>query len=249
MSTTKADDLARKIEEAILIGEFEPGAVLRQEQLSEYFGVSRTPVREALRQLAALGLVTFVANRGVRVPRLAREELLQGMLVRANLEGLAAEMAAPSMTGGELDEVRSAADQFAALTSTMSSKSADRRAVAVEWNAANDAFHDAIVTAARAPILAHLIRNVRRVFPVEVLEGSPEHVENLLHKNLVQHEAVLAALTAKNGAAARSLIEQHVISSGEVLVSLLEEMRRGRRQSTEQADVNGRVVSIRESSY
>src|SRR5207237_3895230 len=74
-ATTKADDIALVIEEAIVSGELAPGTVLRQEQLSEQFNVSRTPVREALRRLAALGLVSFVPNRGVRVRTISRDEL------------------------------------------------------------------------------------------------------------------------------------------------------------------------------
>ena len=66
LESTKADDIAVLIEEAIVSGELAPGTVLRQEQVSERFGVSRTPVREALRKLAALGLVSFEPNRGVR---------------------------------------------------------------------------------------------------------------------------------------------------------------------------------------
>ena len=65
--STKADDLARVLEDEIVSGVIAPGTVLRQEQLSERFEVSRTPVREALRRLAALGLVSFEPNRGVRV--------------------------------------------------------------------------------------------------------------------------------------------------------------------------------------
>ena len=69
MSTlsTKADDIARVLEDEIVGGQIPPGTVLRQEQLSERFAVCRTPVREALRRLAALGLVSFEPNRGVRV--------------------------------------------------------------------------------------------------------------------------------------------------------------------------------------
>ena len=72
LDTTKADDIALVIEEAIVSGELAPGTVLRQEQLSERFNVSRTPIREALRRLAALGLVEFHPNRGVSVRTIAR---------------------------------------------------------------------------------------------------------------------------------------------------------------------------------
>src|SRR5881409_3602366 len=99
---TKADDLALALEEAIVSGEIEPGTVLRQEQLSEQYRVSRTPVREALRRLAALGLVSFVPNRGVRVRTLSREELREAFLVRAELESLATELATPRMTPADL---------------------------------------------------------------------------------------------------------------------------------------------------
>src|SRR3989440_12330811 len=105
---TKADDLALALEEAIVAGEIAPGTVLRQEQLSEQFQVSRTPIREALRRLAALGLVDFVPNRGVRVRTLSREELHEAFLVRAELEGLATELAATRMTEQDLEELEEA---------------------------------------------------------------------------------------------------------------------------------------------
>src|SRR5256886_12817573 len=110
IDTTKADDIALVIEEAIVSGELEPGTVLRQEQLSEQFNVSRTPIREALRRLAALGLVSFVPNRGVRVRTISREELHQAFMVRAELEALATEVAAAKVTPEDLEELR-VADQ------------------------------------------------------------------------------------------------------------------------------------------
>src|SRR5438876_6946511 len=105
---TKADDLALALEEAIVSGRIAPGSVLRQEQLSERFGVSRTPIREALRRLAALGLVSFVPNRGVRVRTLSRDELREAFLVRAELESLATELAVPRMTEDDLAALDSA---------------------------------------------------------------------------------------------------------------------------------------------
>jgi len=83
---TKADDIALALEEAIVSGEIPPGSTLRQEHLSEQFQVSRTPVREALRRLAALGLVSFEPNRGVRVRMLSRDEIREAFMVRAELE-------------------------------------------------------------------------------------------------------------------------------------------------------------------
>src|SRR5215471_13820524 len=131
LESTKADDIAVLIEEAIVSGELEPGSVLRQEQLSERFGVSRTPVREALRRLAALGLVSFVPNRGVRVRTLSYDELEQAFLVRAELEALVTEIAAAKLTDDALAELGACEQRFARLTKELRSREpgGDRRSL------------------------------------------------------------------------------------------------------------------------
>src|SRR5579863_4524896 len=116
LDTTKADDIALVIEEAIVSGELEPGTVLRQEQLSEQFNVSRTPIREALRRLAALGLVSFVPNRGVRVRTISREELHEAFMVRAELEALATGVAAEKIAADELAELEDVEQRFAQIS-------------------------------------------------------------------------------------------------------------------------------------
>src|SRR5437868_11616975 len=116
LDSTKADNIALVIEEAIVSGEHAPGTVIRQYQLSEQFNVSRTPVREALRRLAALGLVSFVPNRGVRVRTISRDELHEAFMVRAELEGLATEVAAARMTAEDLAELEEAELQFAKVS-------------------------------------------------------------------------------------------------------------------------------------
>src|SRR6476660_5318457 len=88
--TTKADEIGAALERSILFGELPPGTMLRQEQLAEQYGVSRTPIREALRRLDALGLVVFRPNRGVLVRAPSRDELRQTIVARAALEGAAA---------------------------------------------------------------------------------------------------------------------------------------------------------------
>src|SRR3954452_6231942 len=116
---TKADELALELEQAIVRGELAPGQVLRQEELSERYGVSRTPVREALRRRAALGLVSFEPNRGVRVRTLSRDELREAFLVRAELESLATELAVPHFGAAERDELADAHDRYVDITSQM----------------------------------------------------------------------------------------------------------------------------------
>src|SRR5688572_7661022 len=116
---TKADEIALALEDDIVSGRVEPGEVLRQEQLSERFGVSRTPIREALRRLAAQGLVSFTPNRGVRVRTLSRDELREAFLVRAELESLATALAVPRFDEEGLAELEAAERRFADLTAEL----------------------------------------------------------------------------------------------------------------------------------
>src|SRR3954451_22072191 len=111
LDTTKADDIALVIEEAIVSGELLPGPVLRQEQLSEQFDVSRTPIREALRRPAALGLLSFGPDRGGRLRTISREELHEVFMVRAELQALATEIAAAKIAPQDL-EIPDTAEQM-----------------------------------------------------------------------------------------------------------------------------------------
>src|SRR6266404_5502156 len=135
LDTTKADDIALVIEEAIVAGELEPGTVLRQEQLSEQFNVSRTPIREALRRLAALGLVSFVPNRGVRVRTISREDLHEAFMVRAELESLATEVAASKITPEDLEELDEVEKQFSRISQELRSREPgdERRSIMGDW--------------------------------------------------------------------------------------------------------------------
>ena len=155
LDTTKADDIALVIEEAIVSGELPPGTVLRQEQLSEQFNVSRTPIREALRRLAALGLVSFVPNRGVRVRTLSREDLHEAFMVRAELEGLATEVATQKFGPENLEELDAAEKRFATISQELRAREPgdERRTIMGDWVRANHAFHDVIYRIAALPLV------------------------------------------------------------------------------------------------
>ena len=222
--STKADDIALVIEEAIVSGELEPGTVLRQEQLSEQFDVSRTPIREALRKLAALGLVSFEPNRGVRVRTITREELREAFLIRAELESLATEVAASRMTDEALAELDAAQKRFHRLTEEMRAREPgrDRRALTADWVRANHGFHDVIYRVADLPLVEQLAKSARRTFSgPAVWAPGDARTDELYAKNDQQHRAIRGALAAGSPEGARALAREHVLSSFHMLEEIL----------------------------
>src|SRR5580765_3795554 len=196
---TKADEIALLLEDEIVSGRIEAGSVLRQEQLSERFGVSRTPIREALRRLAAQGLVSFTPNRGVRVRTLSRDELREAFLVRAELESLATALAVPRMTDERLSELDAAEQRFSELTLVLREKArageADN-ALAVEWMGANYAFHDVVYAAADSPYLERLAKSARRTFVGQITWVARAELDTLYERNDREHRALREAIAA-----------------------------------------------------
>jgi DNA-binding GntR family transcriptional regulator len=232
---TKADDLALALEEAIVSGEIPPGSVLRQEHLSEQFRVSRTPVREALRRLAALGLVSFEPNRGVRVRMLSRDELREAFLVRAELESLATEIATPKMTDEDMAALVEAERRFGEATRTLIEMSHAARQdlqVAREWLHANHAFHDVIYAAADVPLVERMAKAARRTFLVKPVWATGADLDERYRTNDLQHRAIREAIAARSPQGARVLAREHVLSSGRLLEAILEKVAAETREPT-----------------
>jgi DNA-binding GntR family transcriptional regulator len=224
---TKADDIALALEEAIVTGEIPPGSVLRQEHLSEQFQVSRTPIREALRRLAALGLVTFEPNRGVRVRMLSLDELREAFLVRAELESLATEIATPKMSSAELTELEEAERLFSLATRELVEMSHAGRQdlqLARKWLHANHAFHDVIYAAAGVPLIETMAKAARRTFLVKPVWATGADLDELYRKNDRQHRAIREAIVARSPQGARVLAREHVLSSGRLLEAILDKV-------------------------
>jgi DNA-binding GntR family transcriptional regulator len=226
--STKADELALRLEEAIVSGELAPGTVLRQETLSERYEVSRTPVREALRRLAALGLVSFVPNRGVRVRTLSREELHEAFLVRAELESLATELATPRFTEEGLAELETASRRFTAATTALRNATKDGTVVTAqvrEWASANHGFHDLIYAAAGSPLVERLAKDSRRTFFGQAIWAAGEEIDHLYVLNDQQHQAIRAAINARSPAGARVVAREHVLHSWRLLSTILDQVQ------------------------
>lgn len=225
---TKADDIALALEESIVAGDIAPGTVLRQDKLSEQFEVSRTPVREALRRLAALGLVSFVPNRGVRVRTLSRDELREAFLVRAELESLATELATPLITADDMAALEEAERRFSDLTLELRDSTREGSVPAslvAEWVHGNHAFHDVIYAAAGAPYIERLAKSARRTFFGKAVWAAGDNIDRMYEENDLQHRAILAAIAARNAQGARVLAREHVLSSGRMLETILDQVR------------------------
>src|SRR5262245_19902533 len=226
--STKADEIALVLEDEIVSGAIEPGVVLRQEQLSERFGVSRTPIREALRRLAALGLVSFVPNRGVRVRTLSREELREAFLVRAELESLATELATPRITAEGLEALDQAEKHFADLTLQLRERSREGTqdgGLVASWVSANHAFHDVIYAAAEAPFVERLAKSARRSFFTHIVWAAGLDIDHLYEQNDAQHRAIREAIAARSPQGARLLAREHVLASGRLLETILDQVQ------------------------
>ena len=184
-------------------------------------------MREALRRLAATGLVSFVPNRGVRVRTIARDELRQAFMVRAELEALVTGLATPRMTKASLEALAAAEEQFAELTEELLDRrrsEAERTRLTGDWVRANYRFHDVIYEAAAVPLVERIAKSARRTFLSRWSPGGPE-IDDLYRQNVYQHRAIREAIAAGSATGARVLAREHVLSSWRLLEAILEYVR------------------------
>ena len=216
------DRLAATLQARVLSGELPSGSRLRQEALAEEFGVSRTPVREALRKLQANGLVELEPNRGALVRALSPREIRDAYEVRAELEGLAAELAGERIRHDQLEALHGAqADFRRALERTIASRGRGTEPSEREidrWGRANDVFHQVIQQASGNMLLLETLGHLHRSFPRDLSRTVLGESTTLLEANVGEHEAILSALERHDGAEARRLMVEHVRNAGRLVV-------------------------------
>jgi DNA-binding GntR family transcriptional regulator len=210
------DDLATAIQTRIVTGDIPPGTRLRQEQLAAEYQLSRTPIREALRKLQAEGTVELVPNQGAVVRGTTVRDVREGYEVRAELEGMAAALAATWITDEHLTQLRAAEELF-------------RRAIEDSepgaWARANDQFHEAVQAAAGNERLRRTIRDLQKAFPRRLSWSTLEADSKLLADNVEQHNEILRAIESRDPDAARDAMRRHVLRAGELIARWVE--RRG----------------------
>jgi DNA-binding GntR family transcriptional regulator len=208
--------VADRIRAAILEGKIQPGVWLRQEQLAQEYGVSQMPVREALKELAAEGLVEHLPYRGVRVVAFSAEDVADLYAHRSFLEGRAARAAAGCITPAELAELKQ-------LQAQMKEKLAP--GYLAEYRQLNRRFHQLIFTASRHAYLARTLSQLWAAFPNMLWSNFAATAEEPLPQRDAsdpgEHEAIIAALEKGDGAEAERLMQEHILSAGRELVATL----------------------------
>jgi DNA-binding GntR family transcriptional regulator len=222
------DKLASQLHARVLSGELPSGTRLRQEALAEEFGVSRTPVREALRKLQAGGLVELQPNRGAVVRGLSPTEIRDAYEVRAALEALAAGLAAERASREQIQRLGNAQAEFrTALEKTAARRRGGREVGAREiglWGRANDAFHQTIHEASGNDVLVSTLAQLHRNFPRDLSRLVISESTAMLETNVREHKEILEALTRHDAKAAYELMREHVARAGG-LVTLRVEQR------------------------
>jgi DNA-binding GntR family transcriptional regulator len=222
------DKLASQLHARVLSGELPSGTRLRQEALAEEFGVSRTPVREALRKLQAGGLVELQPNRGAVVRGLSAREIRDAYEVRAALEALAAQLAAERISREQLERLNRVQGEFRTALGRALARRRGGREVGVRelrrWAKANDDFHQTIHEASGNEVLASALAQLARNFPRDLSRLVVSESTAMLEANVREHEAILDALSRRDAEAAYELMQRHVARAGS-LVTLRVEQR------------------------
>lgn len=190
------DVVFNTLRQAILTGELKPGERLMEIHLANKLGVSRTPIREAIRKLELEGLVTMIPRRGAEVAQITEKSLKDVLEVRRALDALSVELACDRISGAELDLLLAACETFESATKTKDPKKIAQADVAL---------HDIIVKATANSRLMQLVNNLSEQmyrYRFEYIKDESTH-EQLVREHRILYESIrskdkeTAAKTAK----------------------------------------------------
>lgn len=196
---------------AIITGEFAPGERLMEVSLARRLGVSRTPVREAIRKLELEGLVTMIPRKGAQVARITEKSLRDVIEVRSVLEEFAAALACERIDELNMREMKEIHRQFVdAVESDDMMKMVDN----------DEKFHDAIFRAAKNDRLLTIIANLREQF----YRYRMEYIRDIKNHSILikEHEQLMHAIFHHNKDAARDIMKTHLRNQQERVSELIQ---------------------------
>lgn len=193
--SSKSDIVCAMLREMIISGELAGDEPLRQRELAQRFGVSQTPVREALRRLQSEGLIVTDPHRGATVARSRHGIVEDNSRIRAALEPLGARLAAESVTEEQLAHLQDLNDRMIEVGESE------------EYGELNRQFHFAIYEAAASPMLLSMMRLLWQSMPDGPKVVRP-HAESA-----AQHQELIVALVARDADRAAGITAAHILSS------------------------------------
>ncbi|WP_431024787.1 GntR family transcriptional regulator [Halomonas sp. H5] len=220
-TVSQAQRLRALLEDAIVEGRFAPGARLDPEALAREYQCSRTPIREALQQLAMSGMVRVVPKRGTFVTQLSVTELVERFEVMAELEGMCGRLAARRITEAELAALHEAHEACRARV-----EAGDANGYYYE----NGIFHQRIYEASHNGFLTQEAARLHAV--LQPYRRMQLQVRHRLQGSFAEHEAVVAAIAEGDEARAEALLRDHVVIQGERfndLVASVQSLQQGQR--------------------
>ena len=204
------DELLFRLRELIIDGDLAPGEKVPEKELCARFGVSRTPLREALKVLANEGLVTLTPNRGATVTALTIEELEEAFPVMGALEALSGEMAALRITDSEIAAIRRLHEAMVAHY---------QRGELAPYFKLNQKIHEAILEAAGNPTLAALHRSLAS--RVRRARYAANMSAERWAKAVAEHEEMLAALQTRAPEGLGLILKRHLANTFETVKETL----------------------------
>ena len=211
------------IRTGILHGNYAEGEPLRQDALADELGVSRIPIREALRQLETEGLVTFNPHRGAIVSSLSLEEIEEVFDLRATIEPDLLRRAMPHLTTARLDQADDVLDRYAVAL---------RAGDVSKWGVLNWQFHASLYAPAGRPITMSIVQRLHQQSDRYLrMQLALTHGETRANE---EHRAIAAAARAHDTKRACQLLRNHIAGAGRSLLAFLRERR--------DEDTNGRAA-------
>ena len=204
------DVVFNTLRQAILRGELKPGERLMEIQLANKLGVSRTPIREAMRKLENEGLVLMVPRKGAEVAEITEKSLRDVLEVRRALEELSVQLACDKITDEGIEELKKTAKEFEEVVD-----SEDITVVAAK----DVVFHDIIYAATDNPKLIQLLNNLREQmyrFRAEYLKRSEFHPQLLK-----EHQEIIEAIINRQKDEAARIMCQHIDNQVEAVIDLI----------------------------
>lgn len=204
------DVVFNTLRQAILRGELKPGERLMEIQLANKLGVSRTPIREAIRKLELEGLVLMIPRKGAEVAEITEKNMLDVLEVRRALEELAVKLACERITEEEIQELKDAADTFQKI---LSEKDITKIAEA------DEAFHDVIFKSTGNDRLIQLLNSLREQmyrYRLEYLKREEYHPQLL-----EEHQQIIDRITRKDQSEAAELIDRHIGNQVDVMLEMI----------------------------